>query len=235
MMLRGLSTACLCLFAFHMPSAGAQSAPLNIAPQKAAPAAPPTAAAANPAAGAALSAQEAVLRANAYFNASPTMIGDFVQVSSQGRRLEGRVYVQRPGRMRFEYAKPATVEVVADGTSVAIRDRKLHTQDLYLIGQTPLKFLTKERIDLSRDTKVLDVKNDPGSVAILIEDKATLGGTSRIKLIFDTGSFALKQWEVTDPQGIETVVSLFNVEFNRKPDPELFKIDLERMIDTPRK
>ena len=213
-----------------LSSAQSQSAPLNIAPVK--PGAP---AKALPAPATAIPAQDLVQRANAYFNTSPTMIGDFVQVSNGGRRLEGKVYVQRPGRMRFEYAKPATVEVVADGTSVAIRDRKLHTQDLYLIGQTPLKFLTKDRIDISRDTKVLDIKSDASAVSIFIEDKATLGGTSRIKLIFDPSSFALKQWIVTDPQGVETIVSLFNVDFNRKPDPELFKIDLERMIETPRK
>ena len=215
--------------AWHLP-AQAQSAPLNIAPAK-----PAAAAKTAPAPAASQSAQDLVQRANAYFNASPTMIGDFVQISNEGRRLEGKVYVSRPGRLRFEYAKPATVEVVADGTSVAIRDRKLHTQDLYLIGQTPLKFLTKERIDLSRDTKVLDIKSDANVVSIFIEDKATLGGTSRIKLIFDSGSFALKQWIVTDPQGVETVVSLYNVDLNRKPDPELFKINLERMIETPRK
>ena len=212
-------------------TAQAQSPPLSLSPPKAAPAGKAAAVAAV----GAISPQEAVQRANAYFNASPTLIGDFVQINGEGRRLEGKVYIQRPGRMRFEYAKPATVEVVADGTSVAIRDRKLHTQDLYLIGQTPLKFLTKEHIDISRDTKVLDVKIDQNAVSILIEDKATLGGTSRIKLIFEPSSFALKQWTVRDPQGSETVVSLFNVDFNRKPDPELFKIDLEKMLDTPRR
>ena len=223
-----------CFLALLLPApALAQNAPLSLAPPKAVPGGkvPPPAAA--PAA--AMTAQEAVQRANAFFNASPTMIADFVQVSSEGRRLEGKVSIQRPGRMRFEYAKPATVEVVADGTSVAIRDTKLHTQDLYLIGQTPLKFLTKERIDIARDTKVLDVKMDANAASISIEDKATLGGTSRIKLIFDPSSFALKQWIIKDPQGIETVVSLFNVDFNRKPDPELFKIDLQYVSDRPRR
>ena len=59
---------------------------------------------------------------------------------------DGTLYVQRPGRLRFEYARPATLEIIADGTSVAVRDRKLATQDVYFIGQTPLKFLLKERI-----------------------------------------------------------------------------------------
>ena len=233
MLFAGLRVAALLVCAAFATGALAQTAPLSLAPPKAAPAGKAAPVAAAPAG--AISAADAVQRANAYFNASPTMIGDFVQISSNGHRLEGKVYVQRPGRMRFEYARPATIEVVADGTSVAIRDSKLHTQDLYLIGQTPLKFLTKERIDLARDTKVLEVKSDVNSVSVLIEDKATLGGTSRIKLIFEPASFSLKQWVVTDPQGTETIVSLFNADFNRKPDPELFKIDLTQTNDKPRR
>ena len=219
----------LMIFALGSSDLLAQGPPLSLAPPKTVPKAAPKGVVET------LDAQEAVQRANAYFNSSPTMVADFVQITGDSKRLEGKLYLQRPGRMRFEYAKPATIEVVADGRSVAIRDSRLRTQDIYLIGQTPLKFLTKEHIDISRDTKVLDVKIDQNAVSISIEDKATLGGTSRIKLIFEPSSFALKQWTVRDPQGSETVVSLFNVDFNRRPDPELFKIDLEKMLDTPRR
>ena len=138
------------------------------------------------------------------------------------------MYLQRPGKLRFEYAHPATLEIIADGTSVAIRDRKLATQDVYFIGQTPLKFLLKEWIDLGRDTKVLDVRADDKSVTILVEDKVAFSGTSRIRLVFDTATFHLKQWTVTDPQGYETLVSLSNVDLAQKPDQQLFKINYEK-------
>ncbi|HRY04259.1 MAG TPA: outer-membrane lipoprotein carrier protein LolA, partial [Beijerinckiaceae bacterium] len=125
----------------------------------------------------------------------------------------------------------ATLEIVADGTSVSIRDRKLATNDMYFISQTPLKFLLKERIDLRRDVKILGVRESKGGVVISIEDKATFGGTSLIKLIFDPKTFALKQWHVTDPQGYETLVSLFNVDLSQTPDSSLFKINNERMLN----
>jgi outer membrane lipoprotein-sorting protein len=236
-MLRGILTATLVLAFAAAPVRAQQTVPLSLAPPAKPGAVKPGAGGPKTAAvppGASLTPQEAIERANLYFNASPTMIGDFVQMSG-GRRLDGKVYVQRPGRLRFEYAPPATLEVVSDGTSVAVRDRKLHTQDLYLIGQTPLKFLTKAQIDIARDTRVLDVKSDASAVSILLEDKATLGGTSRIKLIFDANSFALRQWVVNDPQGRETMVSLFNVDFNKKPDPALFTINTERILETPRR
>lgn len=167
----------------------------------------------------------AVAKANAYLSSITTMIGDFVQIGADGRRAEGRLFVQKPGRLRFEYADPATLEIVADGTSVAVRDRKLLTQDMYFIKQTPLKFLLSDKVDLNRDTKILDVESDPTAVSILIEDGSTLGGTSRIKLVFDPAKFTLKQWQVTDPQGYETLVSLFNIDTSKKPDPNLFRIN----------
>ena len=57
--------------------------------------------------------------------------------------------------------------------------------------------------------------------------RATLGGTSRIRLVFDPATFALKQWSVIDPQGYETLVSLFNLNTTTKPDPSLFQITYE--------
>jgi outer membrane lipoprotein-sorting protein len=183
---------------------------------------------ANPAAPAAppkpLTREEAIKRADAFFNASPVMTADFVQIGADGLRSEGKLHVQRAGRVRFEYAQPATMEVVADGNQVAVRDRKLNTQDLYFINQTPLKFLMKEKIDLEKDVTVEDVKIDDAGVTVFIEDKATFGGTSHLRLVFDPRTFKLKQWQVKDPQGYETLITLFNVDQTKTPDPALFKI-----------
>ncbi len=176
--------------------------------------------------------QVAIQKANEYFNGATTMIGDFVQIGPDGRRSEGKIYVQRPGKLRFEYAAPATLEIVADGLSVAVHDRKTATKDVYFISQTPLKFLLKDHIDLAHDVKVVDVTSDPASVTIAVEDTATFGGTSQIKLIFDAAKFALKQWQVTDPQGYETVISLFNVDLSKKPDPNIFQLTQERLPNT---
>lgn len=171
----------------------------------------------------------AVQKANAYFNSATSMVADFVQISGD-RRSEGKIYVQKPGKLRFEYADPATLDIIADGSTVAILDRKDRSDpEFYFIWQTPLKFLLKDQIDLAKDVSVVDVASDPDTVTITVEDKLTFGGTSRIKLMFDTAQFQLKQWEVTDPQGNETLVSLFNVDFTDTPDPDLFKITENRL------
>jgi outer membrane lipoprotein-sorting protein len=170
-------------------------------------------------------AAEAVERANAWLNATHVLTADFVQIGPNGRRSEGELSLVRPGRMRFEYTQPPRFEIVADGRSVAIIDRKLNTQDEYFIGQTPLKFLLANHIDLARDTKVLSVAQEGDTVTIEVEDKAAFGGTAHLSLVFDASTFALRQWTVIDAQGFQTVVTLFNVDLKTQPDPALFHID----------
>jgi outer membrane lipoprotein-sorting protein len=190
-----------------------------------------SAAAATPAASIKLDRAAAIERANAYLNSIVNLSGDFSQQAADGRRFDGRIYLAKPGRLRFEYKPPATVEIIADGTSVAIRDRKLATQDLYAIGQTPLKFLVKERLDLNKDMTILKVDQQVDKTVIEIEDKATFGGTSRIWLHFDPQISVLKRWIIRDPQGQETNVILANLDTSRRPDLALFKINYDKVID----
>lgn len=177
-----------------------------------------------------LSQNEAVQRLNAYFNSFSTLEGNFIQFAADGRRTEGKLYIQRPGKMRFEYSPPSTTEVIADGTSVAVRDKRLATQDLYSINQTPLKFLVKNRMDLAADSYVTGATTKGDILSVRIEDRSTLGGTSKITLNFDLAANELKQWVVIDPQGYETSVSLYNLVTQRRADPRNFVINYERVL-----
>ena len=170
-------------------------------------------------------------QANAYFNAMNTLTGSFMQIGADGRRIGGKLTLAKPGRLRFDYDQPSPLEVVADGTSVAVRDRKLATQDLYFIAQTPLKFLLREKIDLARDLSVTDVASDPGGVRISLEDRATLGGTSKIQLFFDPEVKTLSQWRITDPQGYITTVQLSNLQKGKGVDGSVFFINYGRAAD----
>ena len=178
-----------------------------------------------------LSERQIVERANAYFNGMSTLTGDFVQTGGDGRRLTGKLYLQRPGKIRFEYDAPATIEVIADGSSVAVRDSKLVTQDLYAISQTPLKFLLRDHIDLGQDIRIAGVSLEPEGARVLLEDKSTLGGTSKIALFFDKDVRTLQRWRIVDPQGFTTIVALSNLDTARRVDPRLFVINYERMLD----
>jgi outer membrane lipoprotein-sorting protein len=177
------------------------------------------------AAAAPFSASEAVAKANAWLDQARALTAEFVQVGPDGRRSEGMLSLVRPGRVRFEFTNPPRFEVVADGRSVAVIDRKLNTQDEYFISQTPLKFLLADHLDMARDTRVLSVAQEGKAVTIEIEDRAALGGTAHLTLVFDASTFALRQWTLIDAQGFQTVVTLFNLDLAARPDPALFHID----------
>ena len=164
-------------------------------------------------------------KVNKYLTSVQTLQGKFVQVGSDGRRTTGDFYLSKPGRVRFEYDDPSPIELVADGTSVVVRDRKLATQDVYPLSQTPLRFLLADKVDLTRDTNVIAVSSDDVFVTVVVEERNTLVGTSRLMIMFDAKTMQLKQWTVTDPQGYDTTVAVYDLDASKKPDPGLFKID----------
>lgn len=167
-------------------------------------------------------------KVSAYLSGIRTLVGNFVQVAADGSKTQGQIYLAKPGRVRFEYDDPSPIELIADGSSVVVRDRKLATQDLYPLSQTPLRFLLADRVDLVRDTNVVGVYTDDVFTTVVIEEDA-IGGKHRLMLMFDAKTMVLKQWTITDPQGFDTTVAVYNLDTTKKPDPGLFKINYERM------
>jgi outer membrane lipoprotein-sorting protein len=169
-------------------------------------------------------------RASNYLSSLQSLTGDFVQIGPDGGRSVGKFYLQKPGRVRFEYEPPSPIDVVADGYYVVVRDRNLATQDLHPLSQTPLKYLLADQIDLARDTKVTAVSQDNTFITVTIEQRQILVGTSRLVLIFSAKDMQLRQWTVTDPQGYETMVAVYNLDAVHKPDPGLFTINYDRRL-----
>ncbi len=167
-------------------------------------------------------------KVNRYLSSVQTLQGKFVQVGGDGRRTTGDFYLAKPGRVRFEYDDPSPIELVADGTSIVVRDRNLATQDVYPLSQTPLRFLLADRVDLTRDTNVIAAYADDMFVTVVLEERNTVVGTSRLMIMFDAKNMQLKQWTVTDPQGFDTTVAVYDLDPSKKPDPGLFKIDFTK-------
>ena len=171
-----------------------------------------------------------VNRVSAYLTSVQVLTGNFVQIGPDGRRTTGHLFVQKPGKVRFEYDPPSPIDIIADGTQVVVRDRQLATQDLYPLSQTPLRFLLADRIDLLQDTNVVGVTADDTFVSVLIEEKQAFVGTNRLLMMFDSKDFRLKQWTVTDVQGFDTTIAVSNLDTSKKPDPNLFKFDYTHYV-----
>ena len=154
--------------------------------------------------------------------------GQFVQVGPDGRRTQGEFHIQKPGKVRFDYDPPSPIDIIADGETVVVRDRNLATQDIYPLSQTPLRFLLSDHVNLMKDTNLVAVYADDVFVTVVIEEKTGIVGTSRLMIMFSAKDMALKQWTVTDPQGFDTTVAVYNLDTSKKPDPGMFHIDFTK-------
>lgn len=164
-------------------------------------------------------------KVSGYLSSLQNLVGQFVQVGPDGSKLTGDFYILKPGKVRFEYDDPSPISLIADGQSVVVRDRKLATQDVYPLSQTPLRYLLSDRIDLLRDTNVVSITADELYTSIIIEEKNAIIGTSRLMLMLGAKDGQLKQWTVTDPQGYDTTVAVYNLDSTKRPDPTMFRID----------
>jgi outer membrane lipoprotein-sorting protein len=162
-----------------------------------------------------------------------TMNGEFVQFNPNGDQLQGRFFIARPGRVRFQYDPPATISVIADGESVLVFDKKLQTYDLWPLSQTPLRLLLDPTLDLATSEKVTNVFVAPDLVEIVLQDE-TRFSAGTLNLVFDRDTSELRQWTVTDQQGLQTLVVLYNVEVGNQLAADLFKIDYQAAVNAAR-
>jgi outer membrane lipoprotein-sorting protein len=172
-------------------------------------------------------ASDAAQRIADHFSSVRTMSGEFVQFGPRGEQTGGKFFIERPGRIRFNYEAPSNFKVIADGQSVVVNNPKLKTWDLYPLSKTPLSLLLGNRIDLSGN-KVRSVKEEADATTIQLVDRSMFGN-STITMMFDPKSYELKQWTITDAQGRDTTVMIFNVQAGGAIDQGLFKIDYNQV------
>ncbi|MBB3236010.1 outer membrane lipoprotein-sorting protein [Phyllobacterium endophyticum] len=161
------------------------------------------------------------------FSSVKTLTGNFVQFGPRGDQTEGTFYIERPGKIRFNYNKPSPIRVISDGQSVVINNRKLDTWDLYPLSKTPLKLLLSNQIDLSSKS-VKSVKQESDMTTIVLGDKSVFGN-STISMMFDPKTSDLRQWTITDSQGLDTTVMITDVRTGVRFADDMFKIDYTRI------
>ncbi|MBO3758206.1 outer membrane lipoprotein carrier protein LolA [Ciceribacter sp. L1K22] len=157
-----------------------------------------------------------------HFSSVKTMMGEFVQFGPRGEQTGGKFYIERPGKLRFNYENPSPMRVISDGRNVVIGNMKLKTWDIYPLSKTPLSLLLSDRIDLNHQM-VRGVKQEADLTTIVLGDR-TIFGDSTITLMFDPKTFELRQWTITDAQAKDTTVMIFNVQTGVNFDARVFEV-----------
>jgi outer membrane lipoprotein-sorting protein len=166
----------------------------------------------------------AIAQANAALNAQRTMQGRFVQVAPDGSRATGSFYLQRPGRLRFEYDPPASLLIISDGRVVSMRDTQLRTTERTPLESTPLRLILAEQIDLARDARITRVAREGAALLISARDR-TAGTEGEITLRFEGADGGLRSWEVIDATGGRTQIALTGVSHPASLDRNLFRLE----------
>ena len=165
-----------------------------------------------------------------YLNGLKTAQAEFTQVNGDGSISTGTVFIHRPNRVRFEYKGDKTL-VLASAGQVAVFDGKSRSgPQQYPLSKTPLKLLLEDRIDLSK-ASIDDVKADEDIVTVKMSD-ASVFGNARISMVFDAASSELRQWTITDAQGKDTTVMIFNVKEGVPLKDSAFAIDYNKVAET---
>ena len=168
------------------------------------------------------SQEEDIRKAENYLNNLDTARSRFTQIAPDGSRRTGTFYLDKPGKLRFEYDPPTQDFIVADGTFIYFYDAELNEQTHAPIGQTLADFILRENLNIGEDVIVTDVTRGGGLLQITLVQKEDPKAGS-LKLGFqESPVFSLKKWRVTDAQGSIVEIVLADIQTNARPASELF-------------
>ena len=160
-------------------------------------------------------------KVSTYLNGLKSLEGGFVQIGPNGEIDQGRFYLVKPGKLRFEYQAPSPLLIVCDGRTFAVFNKKLKTVDRYPLSATPLDLLLGDKVDLYHNDAIVRVRRQPGS--LMIEARTAKNrAKANIAITFTYPALELRQWTVIDDQGLPTTVALRNLELGTSISDSLF-------------
>lgn len=157
-----------------------------------------------------------------YLNSIRTLKAHFLQVAPDGRASRGTVWLERPGRMRFEYDPPTPLLLVAGGGQLVFHDSQLGQTSNIPLSQTPLGILLADQVRLSGPVRVTAMQRQPGTISVTLVRTASIADGS-LTLVFATDPLTLRQWSVIDAQRQETRVTLYDIQLGGQFKDSLFE------------
>lgn len=158
-----------------------------------------------------------------YLNNIKSMEATFVQMASNGATAEGRLFIEKPNKIRMEYAEPTNVLIVGDGDFIVYNDLDLDQVTHIDYDDIPASLILSNQIKIDgKKLKVIDFYQDSGSTSITL-DYAEKGDIGPITLVFSNNPLELKQWKIVDPQSVEVTVSLYDIKKDVDLKDEVFK------------
>jgi outer membrane lipoprotein-sorting protein len=144
-----------------------------------------------------------------------SLAADFTQSGADGRVLAGKLWLARPGKVRFQYDK-APMLLVGDGRTLSFVDYEVKQVSQWPVRRTPLQILLAAEPDLAPIARITTDTADLVEVAAR-DPKRPEFGTLSIRFTRTPGApggLALAGWTALDAQGGRSEVQLANVRYN---------------------
>ena len=164
---------------------------------------------------------------SSYFNAMTTAEAQFSQITDTGETSTGRLFIRRPGRIRFEYDPPEATLVVVGGGQVAVFDPKSRDEPWrFPLRHSPLNLVLEREVDLAQRDMVVAHFEVGSQTAVTLQDPEN-PDYGFIQLIFNDNPVQLDQWVVQDNSGGQTHIILDSLTEGGKLSNMLFNIQHE--------
>lgn len=168
------------------------------------------------------SQKQTVTAVEKYFNGVRSIKSDFYQVSQNGAAAEGTFLMKKPNKMRLKYTTQP-VEIVADGYYLIFHDKKLEQVTYLDLDDNPASLIMKDSLSFEKENlEIENVERENGLISLTVYRK-NQPQTGKITLVFKDRPLTLKQWRVEDAQGVSTLVTLMDTDFNIPLEDALFK------------
>ncbi len=165
-----------------------------------------------------------VSRALAYLNGARTITAKFIQRDMRGNQWAGRLWVDRPGRLRFQYDPPESDVIWSDQNLVKHFDAELETLTHVPRNLTPAWFLLDDPVRITQDVQVLATAETPDRYFITAAQNGVLA-EGRVTLAFSKAPETLIGWTVTDGSGAVTHLDLYDLKVGGPIDRKLFQFN----------
>lgn len=166
---------------------------------------------------------DVINKISAHNSAIKTMVGRFLQIDTQGQRIEGTFFLQRPGKVLFRYNPPSYEQIISIGRGFYVVDRKERTQYAYPQDKVPLREFLESEINLL-GSNIVAIDQSTDYLSLTLQDD-TPAGVVMVDLIFDLETYDLRQWVLTEPSGAQLTFSLYDVEKDVEIPRTFFSID----------
>jgi outer membrane lipoprotein-sorting protein len=150
-----------------------------------------------------------------YMNGFKTLQGDFEQQSSNGDVVRGQFAIQKPGKIRLDYASPSSQVIFSNDGVLYIYDRTSRDVAQMDLSQSMAEVLLRSNIEFESEGVRIKKFEEEGNTVELTLQKVGSEDAGEITLVFQRKPLQLIQWVVVDAQNQQTVVDVNNLRRNQ--------------------